>query len=312
MFQDHYEILGISRNATSSEIKEAYRELAKRLHPDQNDNPDSHERFLAISKSYQILNDSTRKAKYDLAYDRHHGEGGSKTQGSQAALEITRSKRASRYRRTMYSQRVKYRGHSGNFSPEFAKESQARRAASRAQAEIHERYARQAYEQVSRSQYAFINLAKVLQVFSGLLLLFTIGLWLDQALAVKVDAEVVISNDEIPRSVHSLSVNRIATATTQLELRRDMAERLFIGSEVHLEKTLFSRVPTGLYFHNGYRELYSPVAGGRYGPGFRWIYLVMIGCLAVLLFRKNPEFNAYLGVIVGVLSTILLSLILTQ
>jgi curved DNA-binding protein len=67
VLRDYYEILGIGRNATSEEIKQAYRRLARQFHPDQNPDPVAADRFKQIAEAYRILsNPETR-----LAYDRY-------------------------------------------------------------------------------------------------------------------------------------------------------------------------------------------------------------------------------------------------
>ncbi|WP_054848173.1 DnaJ domain-containing protein [Methanoculleus chikugoensis] len=55
--ETHYEILGVSTDATSDEIRAAYRRLAKRYHPDINHDPDAGERFIAIQQAYETLID---------------------------------------------------------------------------------------------------------------------------------------------------------------------------------------------------------------------------------------------------------------
>ncbi len=68
---NYYHILGISQSASQREIKEAYRKLALRYHPDKNpDNAYAEERFKEISHAYHILRDPQRKAQHDhsLAY----------------------------------------------------------------------------------------------------------------------------------------------------------------------------------------------------------------------------------------------------
>jgi molecular chaperone DnaJ len=63
---DLYKILGVSRDATSAEIKAAYRKLALKYHPDQNPgDPDAEERFKQIAHSYEILSDPQKRAAYD-------------------------------------------------------------------------------------------------------------------------------------------------------------------------------------------------------------------------------------------------------
>ncbi len=63
--KDYYKILGVSRSASSDEIKKAYRSLAMRHHPDRNDHPTSQARFNAISKAYEVLSDPKKRADYN-------------------------------------------------------------------------------------------------------------------------------------------------------------------------------------------------------------------------------------------------------
>lgn len=64
--RDPYTVLGVSRNAPQSEIKKAFRELARRLHPDRApDDPGAEERFKDVSRAYEILSDPKKRAEYD-------------------------------------------------------------------------------------------------------------------------------------------------------------------------------------------------------------------------------------------------------
>jgi DnaJ-class molecular chaperone len=63
---DLYSQLGVKRDADETEIKKAYRKLAKELHPDRNkDNPAASERFSKVTQAYDILTDKDRRARYD-------------------------------------------------------------------------------------------------------------------------------------------------------------------------------------------------------------------------------------------------------
>jgi hypothetical protein len=66
---DFYSVLGVTRKASSEQIKGAYRRLAHRLHPDVNPDPWAAERFKKITLAYEILSDNEKRAEYDLNPD---------------------------------------------------------------------------------------------------------------------------------------------------------------------------------------------------------------------------------------------------
>ncbi|MEL0273275.1 MAG: molecular chaperone DnaJ [Pontimonas sp.] len=66
MSADHYEVLGVSRDASAEDIKKAYRKLARQLHPDVNDSEDAEERFKLVSHAYDVLSDPEQRANYDM------------------------------------------------------------------------------------------------------------------------------------------------------------------------------------------------------------------------------------------------------
>jgi molecular chaperone DnaJ len=63
---DHYEVLGVDRDATADQIKKAYRRLARELHPDVNPGADSEERFKAVTHAYEVLSDADSRRQYDM------------------------------------------------------------------------------------------------------------------------------------------------------------------------------------------------------------------------------------------------------
>ena len=64
--RDYYDILGVSKKANEDQIKNAYRKLALKYHPDRNKAPDAEEKFKEISEAYAVLSDQEKRRQYDL------------------------------------------------------------------------------------------------------------------------------------------------------------------------------------------------------------------------------------------------------
>ena len=63
--RDYYEVLGLQKGASQDEIRRAYRQLAKKYHPDVNKEPGAEAKFKEINEAYDTLSDEQKKARYD-------------------------------------------------------------------------------------------------------------------------------------------------------------------------------------------------------------------------------------------------------
>jgi molecular chaperone DnaJ len=63
--RDYYEVLGVPKDASKDQLKNAYRKLAMQYHPDRNKAPGAEERFKEISEAYAVLSDDAKRAQYD-------------------------------------------------------------------------------------------------------------------------------------------------------------------------------------------------------------------------------------------------------
>ena len=77
--KDYYQALGITKSATSDEIKRAYRKLALQYHPDRNKGKDAEGKFKEVTKAYEVLSDPQKKQTYDqfghAAFEQGAGQG---------------------------------------------------------------------------------------------------------------------------------------------------------------------------------------------------------------------------------------------
>lgn len=88
--RDYYEVLGVSRDASETDIKKAYRRLAMKYHPDRNPDDDSAaDRFKEISEAYEALSDAQKRAAYDrFGHDAMDGQGGFGGAGASAFSDV--------------------------------------------------------------------------------------------------------------------------------------------------------------------------------------------------------------------------------
>src|SRR5579872_4374262 len=93
--KDYYKTLGVPKTAKTADIKKAYRELARKYHPDANKgNADAEERFKEITEAYNVLSDEKQRKEYDEARSmfgggfRRPGQAGAGGQGGFGGFDL--------------------------------------------------------------------------------------------------------------------------------------------------------------------------------------------------------------------------------
>ena len=82
MAENYYSVLGVSKNASADELKKAYRQIAKKYHPDRNQgNPEAEAKFKEATEAYEILSDSQKRAQYDRFGHAAFQQGGANSGG---------------------------------------------------------------------------------------------------------------------------------------------------------------------------------------------------------------------------------------
>jgi hypothetical protein len=312
-FRDYYRMLRIGRHATQEEIRQAYRKQAFDLHPDRNPSPGAHARFVLVGEAYQTLGDAAKRGAYNLRYDRQMGlRQGTQASGG-ASLDMVRRKRASRYHRNGYAPRMRYRGTAASGQPhDFGGEGSNRRPRnSSPRGAYSEAHAERVIEEDRSARQGFRYYASMLRGISGGLLIFCLCMVIDRAMATRSAAETIRAKSEVSWSMTAPGVITLYTGLSHFALKTNYADLFRIGDRVQLDKSPLAKVPVRAYLARDGQLVRLAVYRTRYTGPFLSVWVVIVCCLAMLLFRQNVEFSAYLGTFTMFVALIVLGVILS-
>lgn len=311
-FKDYYDILQVSREADQDEIRRSYRKLALEYHPDRNPTTQAHQRFLLIGEAYQVLIDPVQRGRYNLRYDKEKGLRKSPGNASQS-YDMVRRKRMSRYNRTGYAQRVRYRGNSSGTARGYEggagyREYQEQRR--RQQRSYSEAHAERILAEEHSAQMGFRVYARLMRTLAAAVLVLCLGMLGDKFSSVRTAEEAVTSKTDMPWGFTTPGVTKVKTALSTFAIKDDYAKYLEPGDRVSLVKSPLGKVPTQAYIFRDQWLGPLPVYATRYTGSFPLVWALVVVSLITLLVRRNPEFSAYLGTFSLLISIVVLGLVL--
>ena len=309
-FKDYFSILGIQPEDGDDAIRAAYREKAFLLHPDRNQDPRAHEEFLALGEAYHVLSNPEQRRRYLQRYWHVMQPTDDLTRMKQALAqrqELTRMKRAERYRGSRYTQRVKYRG---------ATQACSSPGGSRPQAPGGDFTASQPRRHAPAfsddSMIGYTLFGGVMKWTALALLLLCIGMGVDFANSRSLLSEKVAGRKKTPKVFVSANGITIRTNRHHFFVHGEDAKKMPVGRTVTLFKS-----PVGGYLthveveESGFRWKFR-ILNGPYGAHLWTICLVGVVSFITLLIRKSPKGSAYIGTVNVLLALSVLGLLFSS
>lgn len=306
--KNYYHILGLDRQATSEEIKQAYRNLAMKYHPDRNPEKDTHLLFLEVSEAYHTLSNKHQKIVYDSKLKSFLGETMLNTPTYQR-YEQVRQKRSSRYRRTRYSRRVTYKG---NYSRVAAsgKESHSHPAGEapppppeHVRAQYHAKLSR---ENARKGLTAFL---KVLKAVAAAAFLFCAFMLIDLHSSREVPSETILAIKALPWTFSDPGMIKVSTEHHQFKIFRSYQKRLRVDYPIRFMATPFLDQVTHVFIPE--EENTYKIRTGEGLKGMSYILTVILLVFAPIFIWKKMHYEAatFLGTSLILVLVILLGML---
>ncbi|MCI4667543.1 MAG: J domain-containing protein [Bacteroidia bacterium] len=288
-FLDYYKILGIERQASVDEIKQAYRGLALKYHPDKSQSELGRDRFLEITKAYEILKDEESRRKYNASYDRQFSASDNQ-KDYYATLQRVRSKRSSRYSRSSYTQRMRYRGTSSsategqpfNFTQKRERKSYNSYSA---------RYAEQAVADYENTLNAYRRVTFVLRIFIACFMGYCLFLLADRVLSTKGEPMEISQLLEMKDRKGYINGIKVVTEKGTVYCYNRYEYQLLKERYIRIARTPFRGIISGVYTGEGADEVEIEQKRNPFGIGFYSIWLVLIFGACCFIFKEDPEMN---------------------
>ena len=311
MFKDYYKTLGVNLKASEEEIKQAYRELAFKYHPDTNPDKDAHIMFVEIKEAYEVLGDPHARTRYNIRYTSYQTSSQPlQNNPTYARYEQVRARRSNRYGRSQYSRRFTYRG---SYSSAEARATAAAEAgvppeqmAEEAPTFVRYKYKKALDRESDRKGYKWY--ARVAFVVCGIAFFFSLFLVTDRFLSRNIPTEHVGTKKQMAWTLMQPGFVQLSTENYRFQLSRTDAARFRIGDEVRMRATPFRKVVTHVFIDRRGRTYKVATVGGTGAMSNLLIFVLLIGIPFMYKYRFNNEVISYLGTVFMLLFVMLLGM----
>ena len=276
MGKSYYEILGVNKDASQQEIRQAYRSLAKQWHPDKNDSAEAHERFAEINQAHQTLSEPVKRRLYDLRL-----QVGNVFSGP-PPWATARKKPSPEEQRRQYWQ---------------SKAGQARK------------------KELEREAAIFSKINRVLSIVAYISLALGLILTVEKFFSNTKGPEIVVdlaSNMDAMNAHNFHEAVRVTTSERQFKMDLNLSQCLGKGDSISIYKGpilgLITHIRTEKFCKESYSYEFDP-RKGLFAGTFYLVYFVILLCLVVILV-KDKMVKAGLGVLNLLFFLVILSLVI--
>ena len=311
MFKDYYKTLGLTLTSSEEEIKQAYRELAFKYHPDTNPDEDAHQMFVEIKEAYEVLADPHARTRYNIRYTSYQAPSQpSQNNPTYMRYEQVRARRSNRYGRSQYSRRFTYRG---SYSTAESRASAAAEAGvppdqmeEEAPTFVRYKYKQALDRESDRKGYKWF--ARVAFVVCGVAFLYCLFLVTDRFLSRNVPVETVKIKKQMAWTLMQPGFIQISTDNYRFQLSRTDGGRFLVGDEINMRATPLRRVVTHVYINRSGKTYKVATVGGTSAMANLLIFALLIGIPFMYKYRYNHEVISYLGTVFMLLFVMLLGM----
>ncbi|MEO0898985.1 MAG: J domain-containing protein [Bacteroidota bacterium] len=303
-FVNHYETLGIERDASTEEIKQAFRELALKYHPDKDDTNQFTEQYRMIYQAYEVLKNENSRSQYNYAWDRQFGQ--TNADNHYDTLQRVRAKRSSRYGRTMYSQRMRYRG-TGNAGGNRAEQPFNFTGGKREKRTFaySTRYADQVVADWENALEVYRKTSFFLRILVGISMLICVALLTDKWQASIGEAATITHLQEPPPVWQNKGLIKIVSTQGIFYVSDEHEFLLLKEKEIYVSRTPWRGKIEAVYIGAGPERRRLNLYNTQFGAAFYSIWLIIIMGSLCMILRKDPEMNFRLC-----MGTLILSLVI--